>query len=42
MSTVNIIIIVVAIISVIAILGLRAGRERGTRMEPPEDRKDVD
>ena len=45
MSTINLIIIVVAVISVVAILGVRAGRERGTKVErrpPPDDRKDID
>jgi len=45
MSTVNLIIIVVALISVVAILGVRAGRERGTKVEhrpPPADPTDID
>lgn len=45
MSTINLIIIIVAVISVVVILGVRAGRERGTKLDPPltpDDRKDID
>ena len=44
MSTFSIVIIV-ALIAVIAILGVRAGRERGTKIDhlpSPDDRKDID
>jgi hypothetical protein len=39
------IIIIVSLIAIIAILGLRAGREHGTTIEhlpSPDDRKDID
>ena len=45
MSTINLIIIVVAVTSVVVILGVRAGHERGTKVErppSPDDRKDID
>ena len=45
MTATELIIIVVAVVAVLAIIGVRAGRERGTKVEPPlspDDRKDID
>ena len=45
MTTTELIIIVVAVVSVLAIIGVRAGREHGTKVEhrsPPVDREDID
>ncbi len=45
MTTTELIIVVVAMVSVLTIVGVRAGRERGTKVEPPlspNDRKGID